>query len=128
MEYLNVAMGIMSYFLAAGIYAALRRGEAGGAAFKYFIDFLFLFSIAAGAGGDGEVRAMDQKRQKKKTLLCCVCKEEVNPRRAMWVSDGENLHPVHRECDFQELHAKRRAYFGGDVYTLCFFKKKGGRK
>ncbi len=42
MEYLNVAMGIMSYFLAAGIYAALRRDEAGGAAFKYFIDFLFI--------------------------------------------------------------------------------------
>ncbi len=41
MEYLNVAMGIMSYFLAAGIYATLRRDEAGGAAFKYFIDFLF---------------------------------------------------------------------------------------
>ncbi len=72
---------------------------------------------------------MDQKRQKKeKGPICYVCEEEVNPRRAMWVSDGENLQPVHRECDFQELHVKRRAYFGGDVYTLCFFKKKGGGK
>ncbi len=41
MEYLNVALGVVSYFLAAGIYAALRRNEAGEAAFKYFIDFLF---------------------------------------------------------------------------------------
>ncbi len=41
MEYLNVALGIASYFLAAGIHAALRRNEAGEAAFKYFIDFLF---------------------------------------------------------------------------------------
>lgn len=41
MEYLSVALGIASYFLAAGIYAALRRDEAGEATFKYFIDFLF---------------------------------------------------------------------------------------
>ena len=41
MEYLNVALGIVSYFLAAGIYAAPRRNEAGEATFKYFIDFLF---------------------------------------------------------------------------------------
>lgn len=55
MEYLNVALGIASYFLAAGIYAALRRNEAGEATFKYFIDFLFLFYSAAGCGGGGEV-------------------------------------------------------------------------
>lgn len=42
MEYLNVGLGITSYFLAAGTYAALRRDEAGeGTAFEYFIDFLF---------------------------------------------------------------------------------------
>ena len=41
MEYLSVALGIASYFLAAGIYATLRWKEAGEATFKYFIDFLF---------------------------------------------------------------------------------------
>lgn len=71
---------------------------------------------------------MDQKQRKKeKTLFCNVCKEKVNPRRAMWILDGQSLHAVHRECDFSELHMKRWAYFGGDVFT-CSFKKKGGGK
>lgn len=36
MEYLNVALGIVSYFLAAGIYATLRWKEAGGGYIQVF--------------------------------------------------------------------------------------------